>query len=92
MSRVIRWETPSNSERRGRKLGLTSSEVTRWYETLSELKARPGEWALIAENDWLTPPRIALLTKGCEVVSRGFGKPANGMAEKIYARYIEPGS
>lgn len=88
MTRIIRWEEPSNHERRGRKPGRSTVEDTRWAETLSELKERPGDWALIAENDWLSPPRIALLKNGCEVVSRGFGKPANGMAEKIYARYV----
>lgn len=74
------WEEPVKNER-GRKSG-------KWVEIAKMLSERPGEWALVAENDWAQGARAGLLSRGCEVSCRGVNKPQAGKAEKIYARYI----
>lgn len=79
---MLKWEQPERKEV-GRKPGSG-----RWVEIVEVLKSNPGEWALIAENDWIQSARQTLLPRGCEVTTRGVNKPQPGKAEKIYARYV----
>lgn len=77
---MIKWETPEE-DKGGRKPG-------KWVAIAEALKERPGEWALVAEDDWVQSARHTLVPNGCEVSCRGVNKPVAGKAEKIYARYI----
>lgn len=79
---MLKWESP-NEGAQGRH-----GNAGKWFEILDALKSNPGEWALVAENDWVQSARQGLLTKGCEITCRGVNKPVNGKAEKIYARYV----
>lgn len=47
MSTVIRWEKPPAVRSGGYPLGRGKS---RWGSVAEELRARPGEWALIVEG------------------------------------------
>ena len=73
----IKWETPEPATR--------GKSAPRWEAIVESLKARPGEWALVAENEW-SSNAAALSTRGCEVAMRGCD--AKGRAAKIYARYV----
>lgn len=78
---MVKWETPEE-DKRGRKGG-------RWTEIVDALKERPGEWALVAEDEWVQSARQSLLPRGCEITCRGMNIPVAGKAEKIYARFVE---
>ncbi len=80
---MLKWETPER-DTRGRPEG-----TGRWVEIANLLRENPGEWALVAENEWVQSARQSLLTRGCEVTCRGVNNPVPGKAEKIYARYVE---
>lgn len=48
VSGVLRWETPPPSRRRG---GYPQGQgKSRWQDVADELRAHPGDWALIAES------------------------------------------
>lgn len=79
---MIKWEEPGE-ETRGRKGG-----TGRWQKVADMLRENPGEWALVAENEWQAGAMAALKKYGCEVTCRGV---SHGKAEKIYARYVEEG-
>lgn len=74
---MISWETPEHDSR-ARNRG-------RWQEIAEALKERPGEWALVAENEWAGGAASRLQALGCEVTCRGV---KNGKAAKVYARHI----
>ena len=71
------WETPEPATR--------GKSTPRWEAIVESLKARPGEWALVAENEW-SGSAVALRRRGCEVTMRGCD--AKGRVAKIYARYV----
>lgn len=78
---MLIWEVPE-----GFSAGR-SSGGGRWHRVAEELKSRPGEWALVAEGEWVSSVR-ALVGYGCEVTARGSNRPRVGMAERIYARFV----
>jgi hypothetical protein len=62
-----------------------------WDEVLAELKARPNEWALIAEEA-TSPAAPPLRTAGCVVTSRKVGVNDTGRpVYDVWAKY-EPGN
>jgi hypothetical protein len=82
---VIRWEDPPEPAARGRRHTLA------WAEVAAELRARPGEWAVVyegASNNAL-PDRIKAGKAGFtpagafEATLRGAGR-----AQATYARYV----
>lgn len=79
---MLKWETPEE-DNRGRKPG-----TGRWVEIAEALKSNPGEWALVAEDEWVQSARQSLIPRGCEITCRGVNISAMGKAEKIYARYV----
>lgn len=76
---TITWETPPPSPQAGTKRD--------WPAILCELDARPGEWAVVAEDAASSITRY-LKTRhvGYEFTVRGV---ANGRAAKLYARRVE---
>lgn len=57
MSGVLRWEEPPATRRKGGyPQGLSKS---RWADVADDLRARPGEWALIAETAVATNSGLA---------------------------------
>lgn len=81
MTMVLKWEAPE-PVRRGRRAN------PRWAAVAVELKNRPGEWGLVAENarssglQWLRD-------RGFEIAARGTS--ANGLSAKLYARWPADG-
>ncbi len=95
MTGVLRWEEPPNRRQ---------NKATRWAPVAAELRARPGEWAVIEEtsNQTSTAATVQYVKKGdgpfaplgaFDAISRTerLPKGPGGGAltvTKVYARYV----
>lgn len=75
---MLEWKEPPTGVGRGNNRG-------RWAKIAEQLKERPGEWALVARDEWVSNSTTSLQKYGCEATCRGV---VNGKAEEVYARYI----
>lgn len=76
----IKWEDPGPRNRKG--------ATGKWAGIAAELKKRPGQWALVAENVF-TSAAVSPRNHGLEVTCRNV---KNNRAEKMYARWPEDAS
>lgn len=73
----LKWETPSHGAADGRE---------RWAPVLDQLRDRPGEWAVIAEDATANlGAQLKRTHSGFEFTARGV---KNNRAEKVYGRYV----
>lgn len=75
----IKWEEPQPVSARNRRSSTYAPMV-------EELKKRPGQWAVVAEDAAPTITSYLKKVYGVEATARGV---KNGRAEKIYARWPE---
>ena len=90
MSGVLRWEEPPNRRQ---------SKAARWASVAAELRARPGEWAVIEETgtNTTTASTVQYIKKGdgpfapigaFEAISRSERGENRLIKTQVYARYV----
>jgi hypothetical protein len=97
VSGVLRWEKPPTG-----KDMRAADQLARWTPVADELRARPGEWAVVAEGDTQDFNRIIGYIRGGRgpfapeksFEARQRTEPTKGArggrTGRIYARYIGP--
>lgn len=93
MSGVLRWEDPPPAIRYGNRPAPTSVD---WYRVAAQLRAKPGEWAAVAEAVATNAP--AMIRSANYAAFRPAGafdsvgrRTADGVYT-IYARYLGDGA
>lgn len=87
MSGILRWENPPAPARRG---GRDTPDGVDWYRIAAQLRARPGEWAAIAEGVETNAPAYIRSARSAAFRPAGafdaVGRQVRGVYT-LYARY-----
>lgn len=95
MSAVIRWEEPPPDHGNKRP-----SKPLKYQEAADAMRARPGDWALIAEGKcqgtagglaWRVRNGLGPFAPPRAFEAKCVG-PTGGVSSKVYARYLGDGS